>query len=223
MILNIALIIIIAMVMIMVPKLLSFLSIFEYTIVHLAILGLIVYLCKTNFNNAILLSLVYLVCMVQYIDMISRELLDTSYTDANINPLSKQKVAVKIMNNVEISSNTKASTVIKIMNSETKAITKLDVLLAFMKVATDKSKEEVLTELFSKSRKNMAIMCKFIIKNKDNLHPVLHALNKSHLDQVDKCPIIKLIENVDYDLSNEDKILVQEIKTSCTKKVTFNL
>ena len=195
----------------------SLLIIFDYSIVHVIFLYLLYRLVQTDLQNAILLTLIYMTCVFQRHIALTNSILSSVADDMNISSSLRYTLALRIINNDTIGSREKADFLNKVINSKCKSIYKLNLLLRFMETTIDPLlKEEVLINFLNLQSKNTVIITKNILDDIDNGKPVLNAIAKSNINELNKIQILKTMSSM-----YKGKDIEKEIDTMMLRKVTF--
>jgi hypothetical protein len=215
---HIALIIVAILVLLMSPNFGCFFKIFDYGIVHLFFLFQI-FMGKDT-NNSVAVALVYMICVFQQQRIMMEELLDNNMANPDISTFVRYKLAMRIIANDTISDNSKSDFVIRSMHSKSKAIHRLNIMLAYMdKIIDPELKDEVLTSFFELKGKNTVSITKMMLDNKRNIQVIYDSLIKSTLDNNIKMQILKKMSTCDI----TDPKLKLDIQNLMSKKVSFDI
>ena len=173
------------------PNFRCFFNIFDYTIIHAMFLGLIFYISSTDINIAIIITLIYMICVFQHQRVMMEELLDANMANPDISTFVRYKLALRVISNDTISDATKTDFVIRSMNAKSKAMHRLNILLSYMNQCVDPElKTEVLDKFFDLNGKNVVVVTKMMLDDKENLRTIFDSMSKSHIENSDKIKII---------------------------------
>lgn len=213
-----ALIIVAVLILLMSPNFGYFFKIFDYSFVHLIFLTSI-YLVK-DINVAIVIALIYMICVFQHQRLIMEELLDINMTNPDISSFVRYKLALRIIANDTISDNTKTDFVIRSMQSKSKAIHRLNIMLSYMSQCMDSElKQSVMDKFFELNGKNTVPITKMMLDEKENIRIIFDSMINSTIKNEDKVLILKKMSMSDI----TDQTLKTDITNLMSKKVSFDV
>jgi hypothetical protein len=214
---TIAKIIVVVLLLLMSPNFGCFFKIFDYTIVHLLFLSQIF---LSEIKTAMCITLVYMICVFQHQRIMMEELLDVNMTNPDISTTTRYKLARRIIANDTISDNSKSNFVIRSMQSKSKAIHRLNIMLSYMSQCMDPElKQDVLDKFFKLKGKNTVAITKMMLDEKTNIRVIFDSMTKSALENGDKILILKKMSTCDI----TDASLKTEISNLMSKKVSFDV
>jgi len=171
----------------------KFLELLDQPFVNLITILIISITLKCNLAAGILLSALYLFCIIQKRKNDSRKQYDTASTIV-INSESKVEAAKDIIRESNVTNNDKKQMVSNIIDSKIPIKRKIRIVLVFLRHCP-KHRLAVLSRLYNKisKQKNKVIMTKYIVKNKRNIPALIKSINKANMSSFDKSQILDKI------------------------------